>query len=243
MSQAIEKAEQQLPTDLQVYARIISEAAANPAVDVDKLQKLMDMHDRVLDRSAEMAFNAAMTKAQSEMKQVAAKAVNPQTHSKYAKYEALDKMVRPIYTANGFALSFNTGDNAPAEHIRVLCDVSHSGGFSKQFKVDMPADGKGAKGGDVMTKTHAAGAAFSYGARYLLKMIWNIAIGEDDKDGNTTYKAINEKQVADLRALAEEVKADIPKFCQYYKIDKIENLPASLYQSAVKAFEKKRRQA
>jgi hypothetical protein len=48
----------------------------------------------------------------------------------------------------------------------------------------MPSDGKGAKGGDVMTKTHATGAASQYGMRYLLKMIFNVAIGEDDNDGN-----------------------------------------------------------
>jgi len=48
----------------------------------------------------------------------------------------------------------------------------------------MPADGKGAKGGDVMTKTHAAGAAGSYGARYLIKGIFNVAVGDDGLDGN-----------------------------------------------------------
>ena len=48
----------------------------------------------------------------------------------------------------------------------------------------MPSDGKGAKGGDVMTKTHATGAAMSYGMRYLLKFIFNVAVGEDDTDGN-----------------------------------------------------------
>jgi hypothetical protein len=50
----------------------------------------------------------------------------------------------------------------------------------------MPADGKGAKGGDVMTKTHAIGAAVTYGKRYLLGMIFNIAVGGDvDDDGNS----------------------------------------------------------
>ena len=44
----------------------------------------------------------------------------------------------------------------------------------------MPADGKGAKGGDVMTKTHATGSAMTYGQRYLVKMIFNIAVGADD---------------------------------------------------------------
>jgi hypothetical protein len=35
----------------------------------------------------------------------------------------------------------------------------------------MPGDGKGAKGGDVMTKTHATGAALSYGQRYLAECV------------------------------------------------------------------------
>jgi hypothetical protein len=47
----------------------------------------------------------------------------------------------------------------------------------------MPVDGKGARGGDVMTKTHAMGSGISYGMRYLLRMIFNLAIDQDD-DGN-----------------------------------------------------------
>ncbi len=67
--------------------------------------------------------------------------------------------------------------------LRVFCEVSR-GGYSRMYQIDMPSDGKGAKGGDVMTKTHATGAASQYGMRYLLKMIFNVAIGEDDNDGN-----------------------------------------------------------
>ena len=37
-----------------------------------------------------------------------------------------------------------------------------------------------------MTKTHAAAAADSYAKRYLVKDIFNVAIGEDDTDGNIT---------------------------------------------------------
>ena len=36
-----------------------------------------------------------------------------------------------------------------------------------------------------MTKTHAVGSAMSYGVRYLLKLVFNVAVGEDDDDGNT----------------------------------------------------------
>jgi hypothetical protein len=157
--------------------------ARDPNTSVEKIEGLMALWERAEARRAEGAFNSAMSAAQKEMRPVAADATNPQTRSRYASYEALDRAVRPIYTGHGFGLSFDTGDGAPAEHVRVLCYVTHSGGHARTYHVDMPADGKGAKGGDVMTKTHAAGSAMSYGQRYLLKLIFNIAVGDDD-DGN-----------------------------------------------------------
>jgi hypothetical protein len=219
---------------------VIERAALNPDIDIEKMQALLDMQERVLRRNSEMEFNAAMTQAQSEMKRVAADAKNPQTHSRYASYGALDKALRPIYTANGFALSFNTGEGALPDYVRVLCDVSHAAGFSRQYQIDMPADGKGAKGGDVMTKTHAVGAGMSYGMRYLLKMVFNVAVGEDDNDGNQIEPLISESQLADLTALAEEVKADVPKFCSYLKVSKLADIKASAYANAVKALQRKR---
>ena len=62
--------------------------------------------------------------------------------------------------------------------MRVVCYVS-LGAHTRKYKADMPADRKGAKGGNVITKTHATGAAMSYGMRYLLKYIFNVAIGVD----------------------------------------------------------------
>lgn len=70
----------------------------------------------------------------------------------------------------------------------------------------MPADGKGAKGGDVMTKTHAAGSAMSYGQRYLLKMIFNLAVGDDDdgqKAGRQQQHPISGAGQAAINSLRE----------------------------------------
>ena len=158
--------------------------ASAQGMDVDKLERLMQMNERMQARTAEQQFNGAMSAAQTDMRPVAADADNPQTRSRYASYAALDRALRPIYTRHGFGLSFDTGDNAAEGSVRVLCYVTHAGGHARTYHVDMPNDGKGAKGGDVMTKTHATGAAMSYGMRYLLKMIFNVAVGEDDRDGN-----------------------------------------------------------
>lgn len=162
----------------------IAQAAANPNTDVEKMERLWAMHEKIAARDAERAFNDAMSASQASMGRVSADMENPQTRSAYASYAQLDRHVRPIYTKNGFSLSFNTGESGKENELRVLCYVSHAAGHTRTYMVDMPSDGKGAKGGDVMTKTHATGSAMSYGSRYLLKSIFNIAVGEGDDDGN-----------------------------------------------------------
>src|SRR6266478_6065982 len=188
--------------------QVIERAARDQTIDIDKMERLLQMQERIVARDAEARFNAAMTAAQSEMGPISADATNPQTHSKYASYAKLDKVLRPIYTKHGFALSFDEADSPKAEYVRVLCHVSHSAGHTRTYTKELPADGKGAKGGDVMTKTHAAGAAMTYAMRYLLKGIFNVAVGEEENDGNGKVALITESQVADLKALLTEVKAD-----------------------------------
>jgi hypothetical protein len=180
----------------------ITQAASNPNVDIDKMERLWAMHEQMVKREAEAAFNDAMTACQSEMRAVATDADNPQTHSRYATYARLDAKLRQIYTRNGFAISYSTDDSPKEEHVRVLAYVSR-GGHTRLYRVDMPADGKGAKGGDVMTKTHAAGAAIAYGMRYLLKAIFNVAVGEEDKDGNDRTAGISEDRFQALKKLIE----------------------------------------
>lgn len=163
--------------------QLLSVALQNNAA-IDVIERLAALREKELTRQAEVEFNEAMNRVQRTIKRVKPDLDNPQTHSRYASYAALDRAVRPIYSDEGFSLSFGTDDCPLQDHIRVICHVSR-GAHTRKYQLDMPCDGKGAKGGDVMTKTHAAGAAMSYGMRYLLKYIFNIAVGDEDRDGNT----------------------------------------------------------
>lgn len=244
MSNDIANKESHAPqaSDASAIISVIERAATNPDVDVDKMERLLDMQERILNRNAQMAFNAAMTAAQSEMRRVSTDATNPQTRSQYATYPALDKALRQVYTKHGFSLSFDTGENPPAGYVRVVCHVSHSEGFSRAYHADMPADGLGAKGNAVMTKTHATGSAMSYGMRYLLKMIFNVAIGEDDDDGNTAAAPrVSDDQAANINALIEEVGADKAAFLKYMQAESVDRIRADEYSRAIAALEKKRR--
>lgn len=254
MNQIATKQEQEtLPvvtSDSAALMQVISRAASDPMYDIDKMERLFKMHQEIVAREAEREFNVAMAGVQAKSRRVAADLHNPQTHSNYASYAALDRALRPLYTEAGFALSFGTGDPS-ADSVQVICYVTHSAGHTRKYQIQMPADGKGAKGGDVMTKTHATGSATQYGMRYLLKMIFNVAIGIDD-DGNgasAERKNITDQQAADIKALAEEVKASIPDLLEWLAkkgkvgISKLEEIPANMQKEAVAALERKRAKA
>lgn len=217
MSELVKQQEQAITpiNDSATILQVIERSAADPNVDVGKMERLLAVWEKMDAKQAEMAFNAAMVGAQSKMKAVSADAVNPQTRSKYASYAGLDKALRPVYTDAGFSPSFDTADSPLEQHVRVVCYLSHSNGFSRTYHVDMPADGKGAKGGDVMTKTHAAGAAMSYGMRYLLKMMFNVAVGEDDTDGNTPIQKISQEQAEEIRNKLEDNAIPLTNFLEW----------------------------
>jgi len=186
----------------QITPMELIQSAIQQGAGIDTIERLAKLQREMVEYQAKVEFNDAMHRAQDAMKPIGADAVNPQTKSKYATYAKLDKALRPIYTNEGFALSFNTTDCPIPDHVRVLCEVTR-GGYAKPYQIDMPNDGKGAKGGDVMTKTHATGAGVSYGMRYLLKMIFNVAVGETDKDGNTEVHLAEEKVVEFLDFIRE----------------------------------------
>jgi hypothetical protein len=223
--------------------QVIERMAMNPAVDLDKLKGLLDLQERIMTRNAEQSYDMAMNEAQAQMRPIATDANNSSTRSRYASYGALDHSLRPIYTGHGFSLSFGTADGAPADQIRLTCRVAHRDGHKEIVHIDMPADGKGAKGGDVMTKTHATGAAVTYGRRYLLGMIFNIAVGED-RDGNPpdTGEVISDQQLAQIRTLVEETKSDLPSFLRFVGAETLENIRTTQFDRAIKALKAKKGQ-
>lgn len=236
---AIAERQTQLPDTVvpaSTFMEMISRAAADPNTDVDKLERLMAMAERAKAKEAEQAFNVAMGDAQKEMKRIVADKENSQTHSKYVSYAALDRAIRPIYSRHGFALSFDTADGAPDQMVRVICHVLHRDGHSRDYRADIPCDGKGAKGSDVMTKTHAVGSAMSYGCRYLLKLIFNVAVGEDDDDGNgASGDTITAEQLAKIQEMMEQANADPEKFAKFMKVSALCDIRAKDFGNAMEA--------
>ena len=188
---------------------MIQSAARDPDADVDKMERLFQLYERQQAKQAEAEFNCAMSAVQKNTGRILADASNPQTRSKYASYAALDRALRPIYTEHGLSLSFDEGEQCEGA-VEVLCYVSHESGHTRTYKKRVPLSDKGIKGNQMMTPTHANASGDSYGMRYLVKKIFNVAIGEDDDDGNSAGPAnesdlIDPSTQSDIDALVDEV--------------------------------------
>ena len=219
------------------YLSVVERLAANKDVDVDKLQKIIDMQNNQLDREAEQAFNADMVLAQAEIKTVAKNQTNAQTHSEYADLEAIIKSAKPIYTKYGFALSFYEGDSK-GDLIRIMVDVMHREGHTKVRHSDFAVDDVGIAGKKNKTAIHGKGSTFAYGRRYLTCMIFNIPTGDDD-DGCEPEPTITEEQAAEMAEKADAAKVDEKAFCKYFGIKEFFDLPANKYKAAMNMIAKK----
>ena len=157
--------------------------ALNNNAGIDVIERLYALQREQRNYQTQVAFDEALNRCQAKLTRISADATNPQTNSKYASYAKLDKIVRPVYTAEGFSLSFGERDCPTAGKTRFVAFLSRSG-VTREYLKDMSPSTKGARGGDVMTPIHADASADSYAKRYLLKDVFNLAIGEDDSDGN-----------------------------------------------------------
>lgn len=227
---------------------IIERVATNPDVSVEKMKAVLDMKEHLFDRQSEIEFNEAMARVQARILPVVRDADNDQTSSRYARLETIVAKISPIYTAEGFALSFNTAACEVPEHkaagwFKVVCDCTKSG-WTKRYQVDLPPDIAGIKGTVNKTPIHGYKSTLSYGRNMLICMIFNVVLTNEDNDGNVGKPAaeveelINDEELGTL--VVEMAKKGLPQeeFCKKMRITQVAELPAVRYQLALNMLNK-----
>jgi hypothetical protein len=185
----------------------IARAANDPAFDVAKFEALMRLRLEAEARSIAREFAVAMNAVQGELTAVARSTENDHTHSRYASYDALDRVVRPVYARHGFSLDFREVTPEVAGNVRVLATLSHIGGHIEKYAMEGGLDSVGSRGTANKTAIQAKGSTTSYLRRYLLSNIFNLAT-YDDNDGNDGNPA---PSYAAHTTTTATRKADAPK--------------------------------
>lgn len=159
---------------------VIERVATNPDADIAKLEKMLDMQERILTRNAMVAFNAAMAEMQSDIPVIAksgAIVVNGQERSKYARFDDIMKVIKPVLQQHGFAVSFRTESGEGM--VKVTGILMHREGHREETSMSLPLDNSGSK-----NTVQAIGSSTAYGKRYVLCALLNIATGDEDDDAN-----------------------------------------------------------
>lgn len=227
----------------------IIQGAIDKGISAEELGKLLDFSERYHAEEARKAYSVAMCECQEAMPVVVVDAENEQTNSWYAKLESVIKIIKPVYTAHGFSLSYGElFDGVKDGYCRVFCDVRHKAGHTKQHVVELGIDTAGIKGTANKTAVHGKGSTLSYARRYLPLLVFNVAIAGEDNDGNGQIERISAQQVGEINAgLAQcrEVssqaghEAYFKKFLEWLQVSSITEIPAADFQKAVQDIQRR----
>src|SRR5262249_31157052 len=138
---------------------LIEEIALDPRVDLEKLERMMTMYERLRSKEAELAYNAAKGRILQKLAEIKIVKNRPALHEiengklqkrtheafKYAPLEEIDKHLRPLLAAANMDLSYSV-EPKPGGEILIRGRLKHlpSGYFEDSF-MSAPPDTTGGK--------------------------------------------------------------------------------------------------
>ncbi len=167
--------------------QVIASAARDPNVDIDKMERLLQMQERVQARDAEIAFSEAMATMQPLLPVITKRGQivhSGKVISDFAEWSDIGKAITPVMAEHGFSLSFTPSQN-PDGKPAVTATVRHRGGHKESASLSLPLDTSGAK-----NAVQAVGSSLSYGKRYTAVLLLNIQIEGEDDDGSAAAPMI-----------------------------------------------------
>jgi len=230
--------------------QIIERAARDPSFDVQKLDALLAMQERLEKRQAEREFIAAFARLSGDLPRVKKNGTISLGNDKqgkpmavaFAKWEDMDKVIRPLMAREGFTLSFDSASRVgEGGGLVVTGTLMHKDGHSRTASMPLALDT-----GPGRNNLQAMGSTLSYGKRYCTEMLLNIVREGQDDDGATgeDIAMISDEQKERLIDLIKATNSDTAKFLKAVfpraKYGSLDEIPASRYPDAeAKLIEKK----
>jgi hypothetical protein len=218
---------------------VIARAAADPAINVEKLERLLALQERYLADQRRTSYFAALARLQAVMPQISKAGSildrDGKARNKFARLEDIDVAIRPLCAEEGFSFSFDS--KACPGGAEYSCAMQHRDGHEETKTIVLPLDE-----GAGRNKVQSAGSSISYAKRYLLGMHLHIVTRDEDDDGNGRER-ITPEQAAELRAAIAETGGTEARFLKYCMCDCFEDIRADQLPKARALIEEKKRQA
>lgn len=214
---------------------IISRAASDQSIDVEKMERLLAVQERMMEKQAEINFNQALGDLQAKLPIIKKDGKMSHTNSSYAKFETIMRAIQPLLVENGFSIRFNSRESSGK--IIITGTLAHRDGHSITDEIPLSIDSSGAK-----NNVQGVGSTISYGKRYLVGMLLNLVFeGEDDNGAKSGYIPISTKHAAEIKELLKTTGADVKQFLQWVGSKSVDEMNEADYGKAIAALERKRK--
>jgi hypothetical protein len=220
--------------------------AKDPSVDVAKLDALLKMQAQMEERDAKREAVEAFTKLSADLPRVKKNGtislIDRQGNDKgsiaFAKWEDMDKVIRPLLTANGFTLSFDSTTREGGGLV-ITGELMHRSGHVRTATIPLPLDS-----GPGRNNLQAVGSTLSYGKRYCAEMLLNIVREGEDDDGHAAgLRFISGEEVEQLQKLIEETGTDERRFLDVLQLQHLGEIQQGGFTIARNMLLQKRRKA
>lgn len=149
------------------------------------------------ERQSKIDFDDALRRCQENVGRIAPNRKR-ENDIWWADYVQLDRVLRPIYTGEGFALVFSESAILRDGKVMIVATLSRSGISREFFQSVTPA------GNSKMNAADMEASGQSRAQRYLLLKIFNIAVGIDAEENKPfTSPGLTDIRFTDLMAALE----------------------------------------
>lgn len=180
---------------------IVKQESMNPAqlltlavdkdLDIEKLQKLMELQRQWEANQARKAFYSALSEFQDQVPDIRKNKkvgfdtkTGGRTDYNYAPLSDIDRQIKALMKKCGLTKSWKIFDNAGK--IKVICFITHIDGHSEATEMEADADMSGSK-----NAIQGKGSAIEYMKRYTLIGALGITTADNDIDGRLPEQDID----------------------------------------------------
>ena len=219
---------------------VIARAASDPLVNVEKLERLLAIQERLLADQRKTAYYAALARLQAKLPQIAKEGVildrDGKARNRYAKIEDIDVAIRPLCAEEGFSFSFDSKSLPGGAGSEYSCAMQHREGHVETKSLVLTVDS-----GAGRNAVQSAGSSISYAKRYLLGMHLHLVMRDEDDDGNGRAP-ITAEQATDLQAALKEAGGSAERFLRFLNAPSFDEIRADQLAKARNLIEEKKRQ-
>ncbi len=223
------------------------QTANESGASIEKMEQLFALQLRWEENEAKKAYHRAVAAFKSETINIVKEKKVGYTNKDgsftgytHATLGNIVQTIIPVMGRHGLSHSWNVEQNGA--DITITCRLAHELGHATEVTMSAGKDDSGKK-----NAIQQVASTITYLERYTLLAITGLATQDQDDDGAKSEApkepTLDDEQLANIDALIAETGTDMQRFCAFFKVGAICDIPAKNYNFAVKKLEEKRSKA